>query len=107
MADSLCNRAMSNPFAEEPIPWWRRFVRNDRRTYAPRPVVLAIGFIAGLVGLTLPSHHSFVTGAVAAAATAVPAGLVESRYRRRHRWEGERLFVLPEAQPITTKIEIR
>ncbi len=94
---------MSDPFAEEPIPWWPRFVHNDRRTYAPRSVTFAIGFVAGIVAWTLPSHHSFATGVLAAAVTAAPAGFVESWYKRRHRREAEQLFVLPEAQRITTK----
>ncbi len=98
---------MSDPFAEEPIRWWRRFVHNDRRTHAPRSVTLAIGFVAGVVALTLPSHHSFATGVLAAAVTAVPAGLVESWYKRRHQREEEQLFVLPETQRITTKVESR
>jgi hypothetical protein len=98
---------MSDPFAEEPIPWWRRFVHKDRRTYAPRPVTFAIGFVAGIVGMALPSHHSLAMGALALTVTAVPAGLVESLYRRRHRREEEQLFVLPEAQQIATNIEAR
>jgi hypothetical protein len=98
---------MSDPFAEEPIPWWRRFVHNDRRTYAPRSVTFAIGFVAGIVGLTLPSHHSLATAALAGAVTAAPAGLVENWYKRRHRREEEQLFVPPEAKRITTNIEAR
>jgi hypothetical protein len=106
-AVSLCSHAMSDPFAEEPIPWWRRFVHDDRRTYAPRSATFAIGFVAGLVALTLPSHHSLATGVLAAAATVAPAGLVETWYRQRHRREEEQLFVLPEAPQIVTKIDAR
>jgi hypothetical protein len=57
--------------------------------------------------LALPSHHSFAVGALAAAAVALPAGLIESWYKRRHRREEERLFVLPADQRVTTKIEAR
>lgn len=88
---------MSDPFAEEPIPWWRRFVRNNRRTYAPRSVTFAIGFVAGFAGLTLPTHHSLATGVLAAAVTVAPAGLVEMWYRRRDRREDEQLIVLPRS----------
>jgi len=98
---------MSDPFAEEPVPWWRRFVHNDRRTYAPRSVTFTIGFVAGVVGLGLPSHHSLATGVLAATVTAVPAGLVESWYKRRNRREEEQLFVLPEARRIATRIDAR
>lgn len=98
---------MSNPFAEEPIRWWRRFVHSDRRKYAPRSVTFALGLLAGFVGLTLPTHHSFVTGVLAAAAAVAPAGLVETWYKRRQRREEEQLFVLPDAPPIATTIRGR
>jgi hypothetical protein len=46
-------------------------------------------------------------GALAAAAVALPAGLIESWYKRRHRREEEQLFVLPADQQVTTKGEAR
>lgn len=98
---------MSNPFAEEPIPWWRRLVQRDRRTYAPRSITFALGVLAGFVGLTLPTHHSFATGVLAAAATVAPAGLIETWYKRRQRREEEQLFVLPDAPPIATTVHGR
>jgi len=98
---------MSNPFAEEPNPWWRRFTDKDRKRHAPKPATWTAGFLGGLVGWTLPSHHSLVVGALAALAAAAPAAFVESWYRRRDRREDEQLFVLPEASPVTTKIKAR
>jgi len=86
---------MSDPFAEEPVPWWRRFVHSSRHTYAPRSVTVTVGFVAGVVGLGLPGHLSLATGVLAATVIAVPAGLVEGWYKRRHRREEEQLFVLP------------
>ena len=98
---------MSDPFAEKPLPWWRRFARSKRRTYAPRALTLAVGFVAGFVGLSLPSHHSLATALLAVVVIAAPAGLLESWYKRQHRRQEEQLFVLPEPQRTTTKIEPR
>jgi hypothetical protein len=56
---------------------------------------------------TLPSHHSLAVGALAGAVAALPAGLIESWYKRRHRREEEQLFVLPADQGVTTKVEAR
>jgi hypothetical protein len=98
---------MSDPFAEEPVPWWRRFVRGDRRSHTPKSVTFTIGVVAGMVALALPSHHSLAMRVLGVAVTTAPAGLVESWYKGRHRREQEQLFVLPEAQPIATKIEAR
>ncbi|HTA13024.1 MAG TPA: hypothetical protein VK765_06345 [Solirubrobacteraceae bacterium] len=44
---------------------------------------------------------------IAATVAALPAGLIESWYKRRHRREEEQLFVLPEAQRVTTRVEAR
>jgi hypothetical protein len=60
-----------------------------------------------MVGWTLPSHHSFAVGALAAAGAALPAGLIESWYKRRHRREEEQLFVLPADRLVTTNTEAR
>jgi hypothetical protein len=65
------------------------------------------GFVAGISGLTLPPHHSLAVGVLAAAVAILPAGLIESWYKRRHRREDEQLFVLPEDQRVTTKIKAR
>jgi hypothetical protein len=46
-------------------------------------------------------------GALAAAVVALPAGLIESWYKRRHRREEEQLFVLPTDQRVTTITEAR
>lgn len=75
--------------------------------HAPKSATVGAGFVGGLVGLTLPSHHSFVAGALAAAGAALPAGLIESWYKRRHRQEEEQLFVLPTDQQVTTKTDAR
>lgn len=64
-------------------------------------------FVAGMVGWTLPSHHSFAVGVLAAAVAVLPAGLIESWYKQRHRREEEVLFVLPTDQQVTTKTEAR
>jgi hypothetical protein len=98
---------VSDPFAEDATPWWQRLVREDRRTHAPKQVTAAAGFLGGMVGWTLPSHHSFAVGALAAAGTALPAGLIESWYKRRHRREEEQLFVLPTDQRVATRTEVR
>ncbi|MGP0100201.1 MAG: hypothetical protein ACLPUT_01075 [Solirubrobacteraceae bacterium] len=68
-------------------------------------MTVGAGFVIGMVGWTLPSHHSFAAGALAAAAAALPAGLIESWYKRRHRREEEVLFVLPADRRVTTKAE--
>jgi hypothetical protein len=70
-------------------------------------VTFGAGFVAGIVGSTLQSHHSFAVGALAAAGAALPAGLIETWYKRRHRREEEQLFVLPADQRVTTKTEAR
>jgi hypothetical protein len=98
---------MSDPFAEDATPWWRRLKREDRRTYAPRPVAAGACFVGGIVVFALPSHDSFAAGALVGAAAALPAGLIESWYKRRHRREGEVLFVLPTDQQVATKVETR
>jgi hypothetical protein len=103
-AVSLCAQAMSNPFAEEQIPWWRRLVHGDRHTYAPRSAIVALGVLAGFVASALPTHHSLAWGLLAAALTAAPAGLLETWYKRRQRRAEEQLFVLPEAPTIATTI---
>jgi hypothetical protein len=98
---------MSDPFAEEATPWWRLLKRDDRRTHAPKSLAVGAGFVGGIVVLALPNHHSFAVGALAGAATALPAGLIESWYKRRHRREEEQLFVLPTDQQVATKLEAR
>jgi hypothetical protein len=67
----------------------------------------AAGVVGGIVGSSLPGHHSFAMGALAAAAVALPARLIESWYKRRHRREEEQLFVLPSDQRVTTITEAR
>ncbi len=90
-------------------PFGRAVIHGNaiRVPYAPRSVTFALGLLAGFVGLTLPTHHSFVTGVLAAAAAVAPAGLVETWYKRRQRREEEQLFVLPDAPPIATTIRGR
>jgi hypothetical protein len=80
-------------------------VRSDRRTHAPKRATGAAGFLGGMVGWTLPSHHSFAVGVLAATATALPAVLIESWHKRRHRRDEEQLFVLPTDQRVATKVE--
>jgi hypothetical protein len=63
--------------------------------------------IAGSVGVATPHHHSLGLAMIGVAVAALPAGLIESWYKRRHRREDEQLFVLPEAQRTTTRVEAR
>jgi hypothetical protein len=101
------SHTVPDPFAEDATRWWKRLVRNDRRTHAPKRATRAAAFLGGLIGWTLASHHSFAVGVLAAAAATLPAGLVESWYKRRRRHEEEQLFVLPTDQQVTTNIYAR
>jgi hypothetical protein len=98
---------VSDPFAEQPTPWWRRLKRGDRRTYAPKRVAAVASAIGGTALWILPHHHSLAVALLAATVAALPAGLIESWYKRRHRREEEQLFVLPETQRVTTRVEAR
>ena len=103
MSDGTTIRAasMSDPFAERPIPWWRRIWRREGADSVPKRYAVPAGSVGPIVALTTNTHGmDIVTKVVLGFALfmALPA-LVEIWWKQRRRRADERLLVFPDEQP--------
>lgn len=96
---------MSDPFAEKPVPWFKRIIGKDRTSHAPKRAARVVSGLSGLAVYLLPAHHHSVALVVLAGIIMfVPAVVIETWYKRRHRRESEQLFVLPESPPVRASV---
>lgn len=94
---------MSDPFAEIGRPWWERPQARKTR-YAPKRLAMMAAVFGGLVNFALSGRHELATSILVSAVAVAPAAVIEAWYKHRHRRQAERLFVLPEYQPIGVEV---
>ena len=93
---------VSDPFGENPVPWWRGVVRRDRRESAPKGYSLVLGIVGSLAaGLARWHGMDLIESIVLLGPIAVgPAALFEYLWRQRRRRGEEQLLVFPAGQTL-------
>ncbi len=91
--------SIQDPFGETRSPWWRRVWRRERAESPPRRYLVPATMLGGIAGLSLPSVHGYIEGAVIfGLVTMLPPALVGMWWKQRRRRASEELLVLPVAE---------
>jgi hypothetical protein len=93
---------MSDPFGEQPTPWWQRIWRRDGRESAPRRYAGPAGAVGPLAGWLLTDTHGMDPPSKVAFLLALfvaPPALVEMWWRRRRSRADAQLQLLPADPP--------